>query len=99
VQAYPEDLESSFPTETIHFSELLKTELGKKKTGTEKVATELNMYHLITENALEGSLRNTEIALRMYLTMTVNNCTGEIILQAEKNKGCTAQHNEPESSE
>jgi len=38
VQVYPEDLESSFPTEAIHFSELLKTELGKKKTGTEKVA-------------------------------------------------------------
>jgi len=54
VQAYPEDLESSFPTEAIHFTELLKTELGKKKTGTEKVAMELNMYHLITENALEA---------------------------------------------
>ena len=43
MQAYPEDLESSFPTEAIHFSELLKTELGKKKTGTEKVAMELNI--------------------------------------------------------
>jgi len=36
VQAYPEDLESSFPTEAVHFSELLQTELGKKKTGNEK---------------------------------------------------------------
>jgi len=31
VQTYPEDLESSFPTEAIHFSELLKTEFGKKE--------------------------------------------------------------------
>ena len=65
VQAYLEDLESSFPTETIHFSELLKTELGKKKTGTEKVVMELNMYHLITENAMYGCFPNMEIALRM----------------------------------
>jgi len=74
---YPEDLESSFPTEAIHFSELLKTELGEKKTGTEKVAMELNMYHLITENALEGCFPNTEIALSVYLTIMVTNCTGE----------------------
>jgi len=29
------------------------------------------MYHLITENALEGCFPNVEIALRMYLTMMV----------------------------
>ena len=38
---------------------------------------ELNMYHLITENALEGCFPNMKIALCMYLTMMITNCTGE----------------------
>ena len=57
MQAYPEDLESSFPTEAIHFSELLKTEqLEKKKTGIEKVAMELNIVSSHNRKCLGGLL-------------------------------------------
>lgn len=45
--------------------------------SSEREATELIYYKLITENTLENCFPNVEILLRIYLTMMVTNCSGE----------------------
>ena len=47
------------------------------RQGCERAALELQYYHLITENALELSFPNVEMALRIYLSLMVSNCTGK----------------------
>jgi len=36
-----------------------------------------SLYHIIKSDALEFTLPNIEIALRMYLSLMPTNCTGE----------------------
>ncbi|KAJ8889884.1 hypothetical protein PR048_009389 [Dryococelus australis] len=61
VKSYPADPEESIGEKLLHFIELLKTEL----------------YRFITENSLECCFTNVEVALCIYLSLMVTNCSGE----------------------
>ena len=77
VKSYPSDLENGLLDEMVHFSELLKTNLGKGEDAANEEAEELRMYRLLMDNNLESCFPNVEIALRIYLCLMISNCTGE----------------------
>ena len=41
------------------------------------ISTEMFMYKLIMDKGVQDTFPNTEIALRIYLTLMVTNCSGE----------------------
>jgi hypothetical protein len=57
-------------------SELLQFRSMPYQANEEK-PIELIMYLLIKDNSLETCYPNIEIALQIYLTLMVTNCTGE----------------------
>ena len=76
IKSYPEDLEESLCEELVQFTELLKTDLASH-IGTTLDLVELQFYRLIIDNSLESCFPNIEIALRIYLSLMVTNCSGE----------------------
>jgi hypothetical protein len=76
IKSYPEDLEESLCEELVQFTELLKTDLASH-IGTTLDLVELQFYRLIIDNSLESCFPNVEIALRIYLSLMVTNCSGE----------------------
>ena len=86
VNTYPEDLEDTLGEEFVHFqkhlklpefSSQIKTKKANDKEKDSKVSVELQIYRLLHENHLQNSYPNVEIALRIYLSMMVTNCSGE----------------------
>ena len=86
VEAYPDDLEETFPNELVqfvyYFFEPLQPgsivrKMRVKQKEDEKRSIELLMFLNLKNNELSETFTNVEIALRIYLTMMVNNCTGE----------------------
>ena len=75
VQAYPEDLEDDLGEELIQFSAFLNTKVGS--TMDNEKNKEAEMYNLIKKNKLELLFPNVNIALRIYLSLMVTNCSGE----------------------
>ena len=75
VQAYPEDLEDDLGEELIQFSAFLNTKVGS--TMDNEKNKEAEMYNLIKKNKLELLFLNVNIALRIYLSLMVTNCSGE----------------------
>ena len=71
-----DDLEESLGEEYVQFTELLKTDLASH-IGTKQDIVELQFYHLINDNSLESCFPNVEIALCLYLSLMVTNCSGE----------------------
>lgn len=69
-ECYKDDLDDAFPTECLHFSELLK-ELKHEK------CTVSNMLSQIRSQSLEVVFPNVEIALRMFVAMAVTVCSAE----------------------
>ncbi|XP_043483555.1 uncharacterized protein LOC122512016 [Leptopilina heterotoma] len=72
VDAYPEDLERNLTNELVHL-----VAFSKQYEKREGESTEVFLYRLILENTFKSSFCNAEIALRIYLTLMVNNCSGE----------------------
>lgn len=66
--AYPYDIQASFVEELVQFSEYIKV------TGE---CSPFQLLKLIRDNKLECVFPNTDIALRIYLTVPVTNCEGE----------------------
>lgn len=86
VEAYPDDLEETFPNELVqfvyYFFEPLQpgAKVRKMRVPQEedkKRSIELLMFLNLKQNELSETFTNVEIALRIYLTMMVSNCTGE----------------------
>ena len=83
VKTYPEDLENSLAEEFVQFSYLLKTPeyasqiITKKGEAGAEVSLELQYYRILHENMMQLMFPNIEIALRIYLSMMVTNCSGE----------------------
>ena len=86
VEAYPDDLEETFPNELVqfvyYFFELLQPgsivrKMRVKQKEDEKRSIELLMFLNLKNNELSETFTNVEIALRIYLTMMVSNCTGK----------------------
>lgn len=51
--------------------------LHKFKTTKKTSFTHMELYNTITEDKLESAFPNVEIALRIFLTLMVTNCTTE----------------------
>ena len=75
VKVYPKDLELSLSEELLQFTELLKSRLSSNIHKTD-VPVEL-----LSENSLDVCFRNLDIPLRIYLSMTVTNCSIERYFQ------------------
>ena len=76
VKTYPEDLELSLSEELLQFTELLKSRFFSSMNKTD-VAVELLYYRLLSQNSLDVCFPNLDIALRIYLSMMVTNCSAE----------------------
>ena len=75
VEVYPEDLEANLEDELIQFSALLQTDVA---SSIDLAKNRENEYFLLLKkHKLESTFPNVEIALRIYLTMMVTNCSGE----------------------
>lgn len=71
-RCYPNDLEFDLSNELVHLTSFAKEYAKDKDQSYEKF-----LYQLILEKNLESSFCNAEIALRIYLSMMVTNCSGE----------------------
>ncbi|XP_073499099.1 zinc finger MYM-type protein 1-like [Phyllobates terribilis] len=77
VCSYPEDLMPGVTeTELVQFSKFLSTSFIREKTIKNDL-TELNLFLFLHEHNLTQTFCNTEIILRIYLSMMVSNCAGE----------------------
>ncbi|KAG6456299.1 hypothetical protein O3G_MSEX009659 [Manduca sexta] len=70
---YYEDVnEKELEMECLHLTEYLK--IQSKNEDSNSI---LEIYHLLKDNKIEDTLPNVEIALRIFLSMMVTNCSGE----------------------
>ena len=74
IDAYPEDLNNALSTELqqFHLYVLHKFETTKKTSFTH-----MELYKIIMDDKLESVFSNVEIALRIFLTLMVTNCSIE----------------------
>lgn len=69
---YYEDVnEKELEIECLHLTEYLKIDDVENKDCI------LKIYQLLKENKIEDTFPNVEIALRIFLSMMVTNCSGE----------------------
>ena len=73
---YLKDLELSFSEELLQFAELLKSRLSSNISKID-VPVKLPYYRLLSENSLDVCFPTLDIALRIYLSMMVPNCSAE----------------------
>lgn len=82
VQQYPNDLEPSLAEELVHFRQYFKAKNLPDKEDVsddieEAASIELQMYRTVAKRNIREVFPNVEIALRIYLTLMVSNCSGE----------------------
>ena len=97
MEYYVNDFEDCFPWELIQFSELYKTVGGRERKKSHNTSTELEMLLLLNQNMCTQSFPNVHIALRIYLSMTTSNCSGERSFSKMKRiknevRSCMGQH-------
>ena len=70
VESYPEDLEPAFVDEFVQFTDILVSDNNK---------TVSHMSELLKKDGgiMLSTFSNVAIALRIYLTLLINNCEGE----------------------
>lgn len=73
--SYPDDLEESLADEMVQFSSLLKSQIASSINPQKNY--EIQLYKLIKDKQLEATFPNVEIALRIFLSLMVSNCSGE----------------------
>ena len=76
VTIYQDDLEECFGNELLQFIDFA-SEYNKDQDVDDALGKELSLYRLIIEKRVKCSFPNVEIALRMYLILTITNCSGE----------------------
>lgn len=74
VDAYPDDLDNSLADELSQFVFFANVFM---EDDFDEISTELFLYRLIHQRRVIDIFPNVEIALRIYLTLMVSNCTGE----------------------
>lgn len=77
VSAYADDLEDSLGDELVQFAALLNSDVASIIDSKKDEAMELQFYKLLINNSLGVCFPNLEIALRIYLSMMITNCSGE----------------------
>jgi hypothetical protein len=70
VKSYPEDLESSFIDEFVQFTNILVAD-------NDKTITHMSELLKSDGGVMLSTFPNVAIALRIYLTLPINNCQGE----------------------
>ncbi|KAF2903984.1 hypothetical protein ILUMI_02194 [Ignelater luminosus] len=60
--------------ECLYLTEYLKIVQSSENKETNSLS---GKYHLLKENKIEDTFPNVEIALRIFLSMMVTNCSGE----------------------
>src|SRR5579872_6201597 len=96
VKTYPEDLNTSFADEIVHFQEYMnepESELRISHKGeffeNEGKSIALRMFQTIVNNELQDTFPNMYICLCIYLSLFVTNCSGERSFSALKRiKNC-----------
>ena len=76
VQHYPQDLEDELESEVVHFASLIKGLIQANLINVSK-SFEIDMFQQIEDNDLIEAFPNVNIMFKMYLCMSVSNCTGE----------------------
>ena len=88
VKTYPEDLNTSFPEEIVHFQEYLNEPESYMRQGEkgENKGTfiALRMLQTIVNNEMQSTFPNMYICLRIYLSLHITNCSGERSFSALK---------------
>ena len=80
VKPFPEDLNSIFPEEVVHFQVYTnKPEYVylSKKGENKGTFIALKMLQAILNNEMQDTFPNMYICLRIYLSLLVTNCSGE----------------------
>ena len=73
---YKADLDANLEMELLLFQEFC-TQLLEFESTTSEISREQAMYSLIINQRVRDSFPNTEMVLRIYLTLMISNCTGE----------------------
>ncbi|OWR42169.1 hypothetical protein KGM_204959 [Danaus plexippus plexippus] len=76
VSAYENDLEDSLDNMLVQLAEVPKTDVASAIDSTKKDALEIQYYKFLLDNSLESCFPNLEIALRIYLSLMITNCSG-----------------------
>ncbi|KAF2889113.1 hypothetical protein ILUMI_17060 [Ignelater luminosus] len=66
--------EKELEMECLHLTEYLKIVQSSENEETNSLS---GIYHLLKKNKIEDTFPNVEIALRIFLSMMVTNCSGE----------------------
>ena len=74
IQSYPNDFDISFVEELHQFATFANIFADEEP---EDISTELFLHRMIISKRVQDTFPNVEIALRMYLTLMVTNCSGE----------------------
>ena len=76
---YPDDIDNGFLNEILQFRAYIKRKFDSSTgtgTGTGTLTRQL-LYDIIFQDDIKYVFPNTEIVLRIYLTLMVTNCSGE----------------------
>jgi len=76
VKVYHSDLEYNCVDEFLHFGSLF-SKFASTQQGDNHQSVELRMYMFLVDQKLNNAFPNVSIALRMYLSLMVSNCSGE----------------------
>ena len=74
VAAYSSDLDHPFDSEIIKFLAFVQYYINEEP---KKVSFEQFCYNLLHDKEVKESFPNVEVALRMYLSLMISNCSGE----------------------
>lgn len=85
--SYPADLKASFVDEFVQFTSIIAAD-------EDKTITHMSELLKIDGGLLLASFFNVGIALKMYLTIPINNCQGEVILNFVKSQESSESNNE-----
>ena len=72
VKTYSSDLETTLRGEIVQFAELVPPNVQQLSGNVE-----VGMYRIIMKPGIRETFSNVEVALRLYLTLLVSNCSGE----------------------
>ena len=81
VLSYPADFESAFCTEFHQFTTFISEQENLITPGQHPSQLNYrevqNMYTLVKSSGLDSAFPNVEVALRIYLSLKITNCSGE----------------------
>lgn len=77
VKIYEGDLDECLCDELVQFIAFMKELIGQPGQDNYSELTEATMYTSLIQNNMKDTFPNTEVVLRIYLSLMVSNCSGE----------------------